>query len=619
LKSCIYYDLEAVSAEDVRRARRRTPGAIELLPAGVVWSPEVDGPLPDIVPSSRDFDYQAELMNWIDALFAALVATGASVGGPHTDRTLLEIGRYHFFFEFSSIEQRWRAVCEIQRRYDPNRLTWVAPASRTAELRTLCDGKSSLRIEFMKTARRRAAFSQIVDAAKSIVRPPAKMLARAIRRFATLPARAPALGEGKIIFAEYFPNSAKGLLPVAKALTDSYDVAPTWLALREPVATALRRSGTIPLELSQFSGGIHETRTAFTADDARRLDASLVQMPDKLFMGTGDISNRPYLQRAIQRHLTATLEQAAYWLNALSQAMSRIRPSCVVSTSYSSMPGRAAAVACRAQGGTSVYLQHGLFPDRSFFARFCNDVLLLWGESNRRFMVDQGIDDQRIHVIGATICDGLVRQLAASKSRAMPSAGEPLVIGFMASRTDGAALGYSAAKLCLEAASRATKEFPGSRLLVKIHPGDKTKMVHRLAGGLDYCTLVEGGNSQDVICQSDIVIVASSTTGLEACIADKPLIVLKPKGVPAFGPYAEYEAAIEVELSSNGCGESVAAAIRALQSDSILTRKLAAGRQRLVADMLNGGRGDASALAAQAIAALVQDSAIVVANPVKNG
>ena len=558
-------------------------------------------------------------MNWIDALFTALFATGASISGPHTDQTLLEIGRYHFFFEFSAIEQRWRTVCEIQRRYAPSRLTWVAPASRMPELRTLRDGKSSSKIEFVKSADRWSAVSQFIDVARSIARPPAKMLARAIRRFAALPACAPALGDGRIVFAEYFPNSAKGLLPVAEALIDHYGIAPTWLALRESVAASLRRSGTIPLELGQLSGGIHETRTAFTADDARRLDASLVQMPDKLFSGTGDIPNRPYLQRGIQRHLTATLEQAMYWLTALSQAMSRIRPRCVVSTTYSSIPGRAAAMACRAHGGRSVYLQHGLFPDRSFFTRFCNDFLLLWGESNRRFMVDQGIDDQRIHVVGATIYDGLVRQLAALKTKAMPSTGEPLVIGFMASRTDGAALGYSAAKLCLEAASRATKEFPGARLLVKIHPGDKTKMVHRIVGGLDYCTLAEGGNSQDVICQSDIVIVVSSTTGLEACVADKPLIVLRPKGVPAFSPYADYDAAIEVALSSDGSGESVSAAIRALQSDSVLARKLANGRQRLVADMLNCCRGDASALAAQAIAALVQDSAIVVANPVKNG
>ncbi|HEV3416251.1 MAG TPA: hypothetical protein VG056_05545, partial [Pirellulales bacterium] len=361
-----------------------------------------------------------------------------------------------------------------------------------------------------------------------------------------------------------------------------------------------------------------DARTAFSAEDRRRLEDSLNQLPDSILCGTTHVVGRRYLQPALRQHLTSALEQATYWLDALSRTFDRIHPRCVVSTTYSSIPGRAAAVACQRHGGRSIYLQHGLFPDREFFTRFCNDTLLLWGESNRRFISDHGTGDEYIQVVGATIYDNLVNRARIARSKPLPNIEDSLVIAYMASRTGGAAVSYSTAKLCLSSVVQAASEISGARLVVKPHPGDKTGMVERLVGKRRGCTVVKESGSQEVICQSDIVIVLSSTTGLEACMADKPLIVLRPEGVPSFGPYAEYNAALDVPVNSDGDAKRIAEAIQSLRRDAKLAQILAAGRRRLVNDMLNGGQGNAAQLSAQAIAALLPEPAEIAAKPGNN-
>jgi len=118
--------------------------------------------------------------------------------------------------------------------------------------------------------------------------------------------------------------------------------------------------------------------------------------------------------------------------------------------------------------------------------------------------------------------------------------------------------------------------------------------------------LIRDGNSQDIILQSDVVITVSSTTGLEACIADKPLIVLETKGLSEYGPYRKYGAALHVSVEDGQASSLLADTIRILISNSSAKlAELAKGRRLLIDDLLNGGRGDAIELTAQAVADLI--------------
>ena len=79
VKNCIYYDLEDISSDDVRRARRRASGATEFIAHGAIWPPDAPGPRAGGSSEPRDFGYQEELMVWVNRLFegAGGIAGGA--------------------------------------------------------------------------------------------------------------------------------------------------------------------------------------------------------------------------------------------------------------------------------------------------------------------------------------------------------------------------------------------------------------------------------------------------------------------------------------------------------------------------------------------------------------
>jgi len=117
--------------------------------------------------------------------------------------------------------------------------------------------------------------------------------------------------------------------------------------------------------------------------------------------------------------------------------------------------------------------------------------------------------------------------------------------------------------------------------------------------------VVSGGTSQDVIVESDLVVVVSSTTGLEACVADKPLIVVELVDDPDSVPYASYGAALKVSVSGTDPAGELTQAITHLQTDPSGVSSLAVGRRRLLDDMLNGSTGNAVEQAAMAVAQLL--------------
>jgi spore coat polysaccharide biosynthesis predicted glycosyltransferase SpsG len=176
----------------------------------------------------------------------------------------------------------------------------------------------------------------------------------------------------------------------------------------------------------------------------------------------------------------------------------------------------------------------------------------------------------------------------------------------MASRTGGTVSSVAVSRATLQAVAEAAHSTPGAHLTVKVHPGDSTTVPQEVMSSYPEFDLVRSGNSQDVIMDSDLVIVVSSTTGYEACLADRPLIVLDLTGMQDHLGRIEYEkygAAIVLTHA-----EDLALAIQRLLTDETLQSDLAGGRRKLIDDMLNGGSGNAAELAAGLIKCCLEDA-----------
>ena len=133
-------------------------------------------------------------------------------------------------------------------------------------------------------------------------------------------------------------------------------------------------------------------------------------------------------------------------------------------------------------------------------------------------------------------------------------------------------------------------------------------MIESVAPSLPKCTVSPIDDSREVIRQSDVVIVASSVTGLEACVAGKPLIVLHLPGVPEVIPYAKY-GGFGSAGGRSGCrwGDRPGDPLAGGRSAGV--EFAGRGRRQLVDEMLNGGKGNAAELVARVIADLMQPPA----------
>ena len=246
----------------------------------------------------------------------------------------------------------------------------------------------------------------------------------------------------------------------------------------------LARHGIPSISLRRLTPNTSRTREHFGFKARAILKESLESLPNEIFRGTGSSPGKSFLLPVMFETLSNFLEESAFWLDSLLEAFGTLRPQCVVSTTYSSSIGRAAALAAREQNACSAFVQHGMFPDYDIFTDFCNDAMFVWGNANRQTLMRNGIIDSRIKVVGAAAYDGLIRRIRRDEPTIFRQPDGPLRIAYMASRTGGQVVGASVAKLHVSTVAKAVSQISNGQLTVKLHPSDNTRIIRRVPEGL---------------------------------------------------------------------------------------------------------------------------------------
>jgi len=248
VNTCIYYELEVVSVDDVNRARNLAgAGAREVAPSDADWPEDVVGPPPERTLDARSHGFLEELMPrlncWAESLEAAIPGVARRHG-----LSLGEVAKYELLFDLAPAVQRWRALADIDRRWTPDRLLWFT-ARPDRELRTLCQAARNVTIEVHHAAmREKPSFDSTWHSFKAAVGPSihrARSLARSATRLPRFPRQ-----RAEIVCTEYFPNNIAALLPVAEKIETDYGLHVCWLAARQSVADALRNIGRRELSRS---------------------------------------------------------------------------------------------------------------------------------------------------------------------------------------------------------------------------------------------------------------------------------------------------------------------------------------------------------------------------------
>ena len=607
MPAVVFYDLELITPADIRRASAAVGAdAIHVYPSDAIW-PESAPVTSSTIWPQRDYRFRELVMDQFDRLVQA--------AGPilHCNVDLLESMRYEWVFATEDMFHRGWTVDELSRRYRPAKLHWVANSPRYLQVvRAACRAKGmrcSVDCSFKSRLRYWASQS------RGLVRDRLWMLRerhRIPRRIAEVANRRnlAEIPSNPIVFGEIYPNNTNLAGRVSKALEQLLGMGGVFVCGRKDVCDLAFASGVPNYLMDEFGRPQQST--------SESLAQCLIQLQSGIYaafakpsqanrteseMAIGDVAE-PVLQH-LMRVGRSLLKVAAEWAERIHDMVQRLKPRAIVSTTYAGIFGRVLALAAAADGVPAAYIQHGILGEGPFLSHFPYERLLLWGENIVRAYHARGIPLEHMRVVGSPLYDVTTVAHGRSNPAEISSERSATRVLLLASRPGGSVVNATLFERILRATAAAALSKPERSLVVKLHPADHTGIAQRLFGKHERVRVVEKGNVADLLKECDVAIVTSSTTGLEACMFDKPLIEFDPTGTQPMIDYAKYGAAICVDREADLKG-----AVEMALHDDETGRRLADGRRRLLDDVLDGGRGDATETAAREILSMIKESRV---------
>lgn len=294
---------------------------------------------------------------------------------------------------------------------------------------------------------------------------------------------------------------------------------------------AVRQAHGLPVHSLRTDARDCAERVEVLVREARRLFARLTEHPE---LADADLQNR----------FLADLPEMVRLIDQADRYMRDSSPAVVVLGTTELMLPRVLALAARRRGVPSICLQHGLIVVEEAYMPVFADVTGVYGPADLDWYARRGVRRSRLAVMGHPRYD------AHRTSPGMPAAELVARIGFEPEeRRVLVATQPHVADEQLGRLVRLLARNEQNRIVLKPHPLEERsgKAVRHtgLAGEFSNVTLLPRGfQLQDVLRHMDVVIVESSTVGLEALLAGCDLLILKGTyspiyerwGLPAWEP-----------------------------------------------------------------------------------
>ena len=180
----------------------------------------------------------------------------------------------------------------------------------------------------------------------------------------------------------------------------------------------------------------------------------------------------------------------------------------------------------RGKGVPVTVIQHGILAGTFSYRQTLADRVAAWGPTDAEWFRSHLDGSPRVEPTGCPRYDGLVRVPPAPAGRSgggtVLFASQPLVV-------DRAMRSAWDRHEALEMAIEATVDIVGLRLRVKWHPAEENAALppsaERLGARVES---MHGGNTFELVRQSDVVLAMSSTVALEAMFLGRPVVFLGP-------------------------------------------------------------------------------------------
>ena len=519
--------VRALAERAVRNALRRAGGASRcrlLVHGGEGDPPIADGVLPTIRPA--DILGPTELTgvhDWVEAVSREVIDGSGEmlfpvVGGVKlADLARLELQSYLFNFALvarsvaalldsapaaevvilAAERERAEAIAAMSRRPGTRvRVRWVpfvtslrAAATRVARIRSAPSATAPLPAELYA-----AGANGVGVLTVSETNPMAETFAVIERHLD--PARC-----GRIVRAQF-----------GKAV--AVDGSTTVIPLGRPGVVAPRVTG-------RYAGRWSDARRRIATLHVRRslagheLEAPLMTIMQRFFMERFDV-------------MTEQVEYAHAMLDAA-------RPSLLVVGNDRWYVSQAFVQAARVRGIPSVCVQDGVATDSAFWRWISADTFIASSDEVAAMFRRSGTSGERVEVSGQPRYDELfalrARDGVEHRSLLGIPEGAPLVLFASQPHQNSA---YT------EEVLRAILRVPGVRLLLRPHPAEPAGRYEAyVTESADRVFMARGHGLSTMLLAADIVVIESSTVGLEAALLGRPVVTANFAGTPTLVPYAE--------------------------------------------------------------------------------
>lgn len=265
-------------------------------------------------------------------------------------------------------------------------------------------------------------------------------------------------------------------------------------------------------------------------------EADPIDLPPLEYRG---VDLRGLVSEWLAHRLVGRRHDQRRWFDQIHRHFQQIRPDLLVMDEDATPMKRIALAIARRYGGKTFVVQHGAPVARFGFAPLAADGFFAWGLSTREQLERWGIAGERVFMTGSPSHDALFETLHKAPKNIRPGSSSRILLLATVPprdrRPDLIELNLNSRSYheMIEAAFAAAEAIPGATLVVKPHPRTKTDPVIQAAVSRHpnlQVELIQSGSLAESLRGIDCVLSCLSSAGIEATLADTPVIQLIPRG-----------------------------------------------------------------------------------------
>jgi hypothetical protein len=240
---------------------------------------------------------------------------------------------------------------------------------------------------------------------------------------------------------------------------------------------------------------------------------------------------------AVVRHtLAVVLPLIAETIGNTRKMLERVNPRVLVVGNDLTVEGRVGARVAAAHGVPSVVAMHGAISGDGLQSFHCADRILLYGDVHRQQLLRQGVDDERLAVVGAPHLDTLPRQSGqihpVLQAQLNLRPGQPWILA--ATSGPGHRISHPHHELVVANLARLSRALPNVPVVVKLHRKDLAayyQQARKDCAGSRFYVVPHGASGfpddiNDWLQGCSIVLTGASTSAVDAMLMEVPVITM---------------------------------------------------------------------------------------------